>query len=104
MDMRNEILFPQCWRASEFRANAAPQWIMANCGTRVNLKSRMRHRSGAIRARSLQARCNLNGEIFLGELEAVEVSYYGSGHAAGLEKFAGELLDVFDGHAFEQRD
>src|SRR3984957_3478393 len=51
MDMRNEIGFPQCWRASEIRANAAPQWIMANCGTRVNTKSRIRHRPGAIRAR-----------------------------------------------------
>ncbi len=40
----------------------------------------------------------------MGEFEAVEVADYGSGHAAGLEKFAGKLLNVFDGDAFEQRD
>jgi hypothetical protein len=42
MDMRNEIRIPQCWRASDLPASAAPQWIMANCGARVNKSNRNR--------------------------------------------------------------
>ena len=46
----------------------------------------------------------LDGELVLREFEAVEVADDGGGDAAGLEEFAGELLDVFDGDAFEQGD
>lgn len=47
---------------------------------------------------------SLNRELVASEVEAVEVADDGRGDAVGLEEFAGQLLDIFDGDALKQSD
>ena len=90
MDMRNEIRIPQYWRASNLPAKCSAAMDDGKLpGPRQQLQSKQ------------DDAFVLNSQVFLRKFEAVEVADDGSGHAPGLEKFAGELLNVFDGHAFE---
>jgi len=78
MDMRNEIRIPQCWRASNLPAKCSAAMDDGKLpGPRQQLQSKQ------------DDAFVLNGQVFLGKFEAVEVADDGSGHAPGLEKFAG---------------
>jgi hypothetical protein len=63
MDMRNEIRIPQCWRASDLPAKCSA--AMDNGKLRsARQQEQSKYSDGLV----------LDGEIFLGEFEAVEVA------------------------------
>src|SRR5271156_2217680 len=80
--------------------------MMAKCWAGVNTKSRKRNYTARylLDIDALEGFRKSDGELILGQLKAVEVADDGGRHAPGLEEFARELLDVFHGDAFEERD
>src|SRR5271170_5400109 len=107
MDTRNEIRFPP--RHASTTANGCARHrtgMMAKCWAGVNTKSRKRNYTARylLDIDALEGFRKSDGELILGQLKAVEVADDGGRHAPGLEELAGELLDVFHGDAFEQRD